>query len=34
LLLLILMGSFAGVNLLGAILNPPLMAFLRVLLGV
>jgi len=34
LLLLMLMGNFAGVNLLGSILNPPLMAFLRVLLGV
>jgi Zn-dependent protease len=34
LLLLILMGSFAGVNLLGSILNPPLTALLRALLGV
>jgi len=34
LLLLILMGSFAGVNLLGTILNPPMTAFLRALLGV
>jgi Zn-dependent protease len=31
---LILMGNFAGVNLLGSILNPPLKALLRVLLGV
>jgi len=34
LLLLIFIGSFAGVNLLGSILNPPLAAFLRALLGV
>jgi len=34
LLLLIFIGSFAGVNLLGSILNPPLTAFLRALLGV
>jgi Zn-dependent protease len=34
LLLLIFMGSFAGVNLLGALLNPPISALLRVLLGI
>jgi Zn-dependent protease len=34
LLVLILMGSFAGINLLGAILDPPEMALLKVLLGV
>ena len=34
LLVLILMGYFARVNLLGSILYPPLTAFLRVLLGV
>lgn len=34
LLLLILMGSFAGVNLLGALLDPPQVALLRALLGV
>lgn len=34
LLALILLGSFAGVNLLGALLDPPRTALLRVLLGV
>jgi Zn-dependent protease len=34
LLLLILVGSFAGLNLLGALLGPPMSALLRALLGV
>jgi Zn-dependent protease len=34
LLILMLMGNFAGVNFLGAILTPPLKALLRALLGV
>ena len=33
LLLLILMGNFAGVNILGALLNPPRVALMRALLG-
>jgi Zn-dependent protease len=31
---LILLGSFAGINLLGALLNPPEMALMRALLGI
>lgn len=34
LLALILMGSFAGLNLLGALMDPPEMALMKVLLGV
>jgi Zn-dependent protease len=34
LLVLVLMGSFAGVNLLGRLLDPPMTALMRVLLGV
>jgi Zn-dependent protease len=33
LLVIILMGNFAGVNILGVILNPPRLALLRALLG-
>jgi Zn-dependent protease len=34
LLVLILMGSFAGLNVLGALMNPPQLALMRALLGV
>lgn len=34
LLIIILMGNFAGINILGSILNPPLTALERVLLGI
>ena len=34
LLVLILMGSFASFNILGALMDPPEMALLKVLLGV
>ena len=34
LLIIILMGNFAGINILGALLNPPLLALRRVLLGI
>ncbi len=34
LLIIILMGNFAGVNILSAILNPPLLALRRVLIGI
>ena len=34
LLMMILMGNFAGVNMLGSLLNPPMTALLRALLGI